>query len=125
MLDRRRLMLATGASVAGAVAAGTTLAANSIPTGPSLPAREWNNENPTVPYPDANIQVLDPRFKRYLAGTTLLRRVWTGAEWTEGPVWFGDMHCNPRPARAAGQLRARGTARHPHRVRREDHRAGG
>jgi len=93
MLDRRRLIVATGASVASAVAARTTLAANSIPPGPSLPSREWSNENPTVPYPDANIQVLDPRFKKYLAGTTLLRRVWTGAEWAEGPVWFGDMHC--------------------------------
>jgi hypothetical protein len=76
----------TAGAVAGAVATGKTLAANSIPPGPSLPPRDWGNENPTVPYPDANIQVLDPRFKKYLAGTTLLRRVWTGAEWTEGPV---------------------------------------
>jgi gluconolactonase len=55
--------------------------------------RDWSTPNPTVPYPDANVQVLDPRFKKYIAGTTLLRRIWTGAEWTEGPVWFGDMHC--------------------------------
>jgi gluconolactonase len=93
MLDRRRLMLAGVGSVAGAVAARTTLAANSIPPGPSLPPRDWSTPNPTVPYPDANVQVLDPRFKKYIAGTTLLRRIWTGAEWTEGPVWFGDMHC--------------------------------
>jgi gluconolactonase len=93
MLNRRRLMLAAVGSVAGAVAARTALAANSIPPGPSLPPRDWNTPNPTVPYPDANVQVLDPRFKKYIAGTTLLRRVWSGAEWTEGPVWFGDMHC--------------------------------
>ena len=125
MLDRRHLLLAAAGSVAGSAAARTALAANSIPPGPPLPPRDWQLQNPTVPYPDPNIQVLDPRFRKYIAGTTLLRRLWTGAEWTEGPVWFGDMHCNPRPARAAGQLRARGTARHPHRVRREDHRAGG
>jgi gluconolactonase len=64
------------------------------PPGPPVPPRNWSDPNPTVPYPDANIQVLDPRFNKYLAGTTLLRRVWTGAEWTEGPVWFGDiMQC--------------------------------
>jgi gluconolactonase len=88
MLNRRRMMLAA----AGTVAARAALAANSIPPGPSLPARDWSSPNPTVPYPDPNVQVLDKRFAKYIAGTTLLRRVWTGAEWTEGPVWFGDQH---------------------------------
>jgi gluconolactonase len=92
MLDRRQLILAASCCVAGAVAK-TAAAANSIPPGPALPPRDWENPNPTVPYPDPFVQVVDPRFKKYIAGTTLLRRVWTGAEWTEGPVWFGDMHC--------------------------------
>jgi gluconolactonase len=91
MLERRSLLLATGA-VVGAGLARTAIAANSIPPGPSLPERNWSSPNPTVPYPDPNVQVLDPRFKKYIAGTTLLRRVYTGADWTEGPVWFGDMH---------------------------------
>lgn len=91
MLNRRRLMLAAG-SVVGAATAKVTLAANSIPPGPSLPPRDWSSPDPTVPYPDPNVQVLDPRFKKYIAGTTMLRRVWTGADWTEGPVWFGDQH---------------------------------
>src|SRR5215472_6468694 len=93
MLERRELLFGAAAVAAGSVAVKTALAANSIPPGPSLPPRDWSSSNPTVPYPDPNVQVLDPRFKKYLAGTTLLRRVWTGAEWTEGPVWFGDMHC--------------------------------
>jgi gluconolactonase len=93
MLDRRHLLLAAAGSVAGAAAARTALAANSIPPGPPLPPRDWQLPNPTVPYPDPNVQVLDPRFRKYIAGTTLLRRLWTGAEWTEGPVWFGDLHC--------------------------------
>ena len=80
MLNRRRLMLAAVGSVAGAAAGRVTLAANSTPPGPSLPPRDWSTPNPTVPYPDANVQVLDPRFKKYIAGTTLLRRVWIGAE---------------------------------------------
>ena len=93
MLERRRFLLSAAATAVGAMAASQAVAANSIPPGPPLPPRDWNSPNPTVPYPDGNIQVLDPRFGKYLAGTTLLRRVWTGAEWTEGPVWFGDMHC--------------------------------
>ena len=93
MLNRRDLMFAAAGSVAGAAASRTVLAANSIPPGPTLPSRDWSNSSPTVPYPDPNVQILDPRFKKYIAGTTLLRRVWTGAEWTEGPVWFGDIHC--------------------------------
>ena len=89
MLERRNLLLATAGAVVGTGAARTTLAANSIPPGPPVPPRDWNNPNPTVPYPDPNVQVLDPRFTKYIAGTTLLRRVWSGSDWTEGPVWFG------------------------------------
>jgi len=71
-------------SVAGAVAARTTLAANSTPPGPSLPPRDWSTPNPTVPYPDVNVQVLDPRFKKYIAGTRLLRPVWAGPSGPRG-----------------------------------------
>jgi len=93
MLERRTLLLAAATTAVGSVAGREALAANSVPQGPPLPARDWSAPNPTVPYPDPNVQVLDPRFKKYIAGTTLLRRLWTGAEWTEGPVWFGDMQC--------------------------------
>jgi gluconolactonase len=92
MLDRRQLMLAAAGGLASAAVAKTAFADNSIPPGPALPPRDWSSSNPTVPYPDPYVQVLDPRFGKYIAGTTLLRRVWTGADWTEGPVWFGDMH---------------------------------
>jgi len=93
MLERRELLFGAAAVAAGSVAVKTALAANSIPPGPPLPPRDWSKSNPTVPYPDPNVQVLDPRFKKYIAGTTLLRREWTGADWTEGPTWFGDMQC--------------------------------
>lgn len=43
-----------------------------------------------VRYPDPNIQALDPRFARLHIGNTAVERLWTGARWTEGPVWFGD-----------------------------------
>ena len=92
MLERRTLFRTAAAAAVSTVAARTVLAQNSIPAGPPLPARDWSDPNPTIPYPDPNVQVLDKRFAKYIAGTAKLRRVWTGAEWTEGPVWFGEMH---------------------------------
>ncbi len=35
-----------------------------------------------------DILVLDPRFKRLFAGYVRVERLWTGAVWSEGPVWF-------------------------------------
>lgn len=113
MLNRRQLLLAAAGSVAAtsstmtasaaagpgsssaptAARAGASAASRSIPPGPPVPARDWSNPNPTVPFPDPSVQVLDRRFGKYVAGTALLRRVWTGGEWLEGPTWFGDMQC--------------------------------
>lgn len=50
--------------------------------------RDW--ENGVVRYPDPAIEVLDPRFAKYVLGSAAVERLWTGARWTEGPVWFGD-----------------------------------
>jgi gluconolactonase len=44
-------------------------------------------------YPDQCIEVHDKRFKKYLMGNTAVERLWTGARWAEGPVWFGDARC--------------------------------
>lgn len=49
--------------------------------------RDWNAP---IRYPDPAIEVLDPRFRQYVLGSAALERLWTGARWTEGPVWFGD-----------------------------------
>ena len=35
----------------------------------------------------------DPRFGRMFVGSAGLDRLWTGARWAEGPVWFGDLNC--------------------------------
>ena len=43
-----------------------------------------------VRYPDPAVEVIDPRFGKYKLGNAALERLWTGARWTEGPVWFGD-----------------------------------
>ena len=49
--------------------------------------RDWREP---VPYPDPAVEVIDPRFRRYVLGSAALERLWTGARWAEGPVWFGD-----------------------------------
>jgi len=33
---------------------------------------------------------LDPRFEKYRQGNAAVERLWTGARWAEGPIWFGD-----------------------------------
>ncbi|NKB97334.1 MAG: SMP-30/gluconolactonase/LRE family protein [Pseudomonadales bacterium] len=52
--------------------------------------RDWQAP---IRYPDPAIEVIDARFKPYVLGSTALERLWTGARWAEGPVWFGDMRC--------------------------------
>ena len=43
-----------------------------------------------VAYPDAAVEIVDPRFARYKVQNAAVERLWTGARWAEGPVWFGD-----------------------------------
>ncbi len=41
-------------------------------------------------YPDPSVEVIAPRFGKYKIGNAVVERLWTGARWSEGPVWFGD-----------------------------------
>jgi gluconolactonase len=43
-----------------------------------------------VRYPDARVEVVDPRFARYRVASAAIERLYTGCRWAEGPVWFGD-----------------------------------
>ena len=45
---------------------------------------------PITSYPDPAIEVVDQRFEKYRLLAAAIERIWTGARWTEGPVWFGD-----------------------------------
>jgi gluconolactonase len=44
-------------------------------------------------YPDAAIEVLDPRFEKYRLRLARVERLASGFRWAEGPVWFGDLRC--------------------------------
>jgi gluconolactonase len=50
-------------------------------------ARDWREP---VRYPDPAVQVVDARFAQYKIGNAAIERLWTGARWAEGPVWFAD-----------------------------------
>jgi len=41
-------------------------------------------------YPDPALEVVDPRFAKYKVINAAVERLYTGARWAEGPVWFGD-----------------------------------
>ena len=43
-----------------------------------------------VRYPDAAIEILDPRFAKCVVLNAAVERLYTGCRWAEGPVWFGD-----------------------------------
>ena len=51
-------------------------------------SRRWDQG--IVRYPDPAVEVLDPRFRAYRIGNAAIERIYTGARWAEGPVWFGD-----------------------------------
>ncbi|MFN3973145.1 MAG: SMP-30/gluconolactonase/LRE family protein [Gemmobacter sp.] len=38
-------------------------------------------------------EVIDPAFGRYVLGNAPVKRLATGFDWVEGPVWFGDYGC--------------------------------
>lgn len=40
-----------------------------------------------------DVDVIDPRFARYVLPHAPLERLATGFRWVEGPVWFGDANC--------------------------------
>ena len=42
-----------------------------------------------IRYPDPDIVALDNRFRRYIIGNTVMKRLHTGTLWAEGPAWSG------------------------------------
>jgi gluconolactonase len=76
---RRTFLKQTALGVAGVLSTRVLSAAE----------RDWSGNKPTR-YPDSDIMIHDPRFEKYVQGNAAIERLWTGARWAEGPVWFGD-----------------------------------
>ena len=41
----------------------------------------------------SDFEIFDERFSRFVLGNAPVKRLATGFDWVEGPVWFGDMGC--------------------------------
>jgi gluconolactonase len=82
--DRRSFLAATLGSLSVAPVAGQAPAPQ-----PSAPApRDWSRSDP-LQYPDPDVVALDPRFRRYIVGNTVIRRLHFGTLWAEGVAWNG------------------------------------
>ena len=57
------------------------------------PKATFGGWEPSERYPDPAVKVLDPSFAKYNQRTANVERLYTGARWSEGPVWFGDARC--------------------------------
>src|SRR2546423_11620600 len=74
---RRGMMTAAGAAAAMVVVGGQAFAA-------------WQASER---YPDPSVQVLDPAFNKYRLLLASVEQLYTGARWSEGPVYMGDWRC--------------------------------
>jgi gluconolactonase len=72
------------AFVSATAGATTALAFDSLGS-----ANAQERKTPVI-YPDPAVEIVDPRFAKYKIGDAAVERLYTGARWTEGPVWFGD-----------------------------------
>src|SRR5437870_9619615 len=82
-------------TVAGAAALAPSVARAQAPAGkpaepPSTvtsPPRDFTPGAPPVTYVDPDVITVDPVFNTYRQGNTPIKRLWTGALWSEGPAW--------------------------------------
>jgi gluconolactonase len=86
-LNRRAFLTAALGSVTLAPVMAQT-PGTSAPISPVPAPRDWSRPEP-VQYPDPDIIALDPRFRRYIVGNTVIKRLHIGTLWAEGPAWNG------------------------------------
>ena len=81
LLGRRSFLAGATAAVAGAVAALAS----------SAQARDYGPDAPPTRYPEPDVVVLDPRFKKYKMGNSPIQRLYHSKNmlWAEGPAWNG------------------------------------
>jgi gluconolactonase len=82
-LVHRRSFLTTALGSAALLPAVAQTRINPVPA-----PRNWSGEQP-VQYPDPDIIALDERFRRYIVGNTVIKRLHFGTLWAEGPAWNG------------------------------------
>jgi gluconolactonase len=55
----------------------------------TTPPRDWSPDGNPTTYVDPDVITIDPAFNRLRQGNTPIKRLWTGALWSEGPAWCG------------------------------------
>jgi gluconolactonase len=96
-LSRRRVLAAGGTGVAVALVSRGAMAQAQPQASPNAqlgapastitsPPRDWTPGRPSI-YPDPDVIIIDPGFNSVRLGNSPIRRLWTGANWAEGPAW--------------------------------------
>jgi gluconolactonase len=80
LTGRRSFLKVASSATAGFFIAPGILTASGKRSSPGMQTR----------YPDPSIVIMDKRFENYILWNAAVERLWTGARWAEGPVWFGD-----------------------------------
>jgi gluconolactonase len=100
--DRRRFLTAALTAAAAAPLAAraaqapppqsappaTPPAGGPPPVSPVPTPRAWDAAEPRM-YPDPDIVALDPAFRPYVVFNSLIKRLYFGTSWAEGPAWNG------------------------------------
>ena len=89
-ISRRTLVgaMAAGATVAGSRSVMAQTEKGTPPSVVTSPPRDFGpNAPPNVYIADPDIVIIDPLFTNYVVGNTPIKRLWTGALWSEGPAW--------------------------------------
>jgi gluconolactonase len=90
-LTRRSLLEKLG--LAGAILAAPSVlrAQSGVRAEPlstvSTPPRDFSPGAAPAPYPDPDVLAVDPSFNAYRQFNSPIKRLWTGALWSEGPAW--------------------------------------
>ena len=89
-ISRRTALQALGAAAALGVAPRAVLAQGPVapPSTVTSPPRDFGPGGaPTTYFTDPDILSVDPKFDGYVQPNSAVRRLWTGALWSEGPAW--------------------------------------
>src|SRR5438128_4472361 len=95
--SRRKSMRAMG-TIAGTTAFAPIVARAQAPPAAkpaeplstvTTPPRDFSPNAPPATYVDPDVITIDPLFNRLRQGNTPIKRLWTGALWSEGPAWSG------------------------------------
>jgi gluconolactonase len=93
-LSRRSLIAAAGVGAGAAILPRGVVAQAPPPAGPPTtttnPPRDFSPRGaPTTYFTDPDVITVDPSFNALVQPNSAIKRLWTGALWSEGPAWCG------------------------------------